>query len=689
MSQTFEINEIIRSCIEYGEFKLKSGIISNYYVDLRKLYSRPNDLYIIAEHIVELLEPVKNNFNYIAGVPYGAVPLATLVSFIMNKPLLLIRKEVKEYGKGLQIEGLMNNIAPTVCLLEDVITTGSSIEFCLNLDSNINITEICILLDRTTIKPQFNYKALLNINDIRILHNNKSQEIYKIMKHKKTNLILSLDIKNINEFVILIEYINHYICGIKTHIDILDETNLKLFYEIIGPLKEKYGFFWIDDRKFSDIGSIMIKQYENYLVKPDLITVHGISGADSVIELNNVVKMNTGILLIYEMSALNSGHIFNDKYKEYILDLGNTIKCCGYICQNSNEISKEFLTFTPGIKLSSCGLVGAHVTLGAQVYSNPYNKTSDFYIVGRGILEETTIYNKICASIIYRNACFNKHNINLTFNITPDICVTPFFYNAAGVHCTSYNELLELDQSCSGAVLSKTCTLDKLDGNVHPRYYLDNNISINSTGLANDGISAYSSYKFIKPYIISVATKGLSDFKECIIKIKPENVDAIEVNFSCPNIDNFAESAIQNFEKYLLILEEYACVPWGLKMPPFFNTNEIKEYVAVLKKYPVKFIVCANSFPNGLVLKKQVPVIVPRNGLGGIGGCYGFKAIALSNAREFANLMPECVIIGCGGIKNVEDIKDYLSVGCKGVQIGSELDRVGLELFNDLIKYFN
>ncbi len=88
-------------------------------------------------------------------------------------------------------------------------------------------------------------------------------------------------------------------------------------------------------------------------------------------------------------------------------------------------------------------------------------------------------------------------------------------------------------------------------------------------------------------------------------------------------------------------------------------------------------------------MKKQVPVIVPRNGLGGIGGCYGFKAIALSNAREFANLMPECVIIGCGGIKNVEDIKDYLSVGCKGVQIGSELDRVGLELFNDLIKYFN
>jgi dihydroorotate dehydrogenase (fumarate) len=375
--------------------------------------------------------------------------------------------------------------------------------------------------------------------------------------------------------------------------------------------------------------------------------------------------------------SINS-QFFNETYKDYILNLGKEINSPGFICQKGENIPPEFLKFTPGINIE----IAAD---GSQNYNNPINLISDFYIVGRGILAKMGIYNKLCSTVLYKNACFNKKQINLCCSLAPNVNITPFWYNAAGVHCTTYKELLELDYSCSGAVLSKTCTLSKLAGNEHPRYYLDKEISINSTGLANEGIGAYSSYNFVKPYIISVATKGLSDFKECILKIYSTNVSAIEVNISCPNIEDFTDEALMNFEKYLLIMEEFAQVPWGLKMQPFFSNKEIDKYVAIIKKYSVSFIVCANSFSNGLVLKNQEKVIVPRNGLGGIGGCYGFKAIALSNAREFANKLPNTTIIGCGGIRNIDDIKDYLSVGCSGVQIGSELDRVGLALFKDIL----
>jgi dihydroorotate dehydrogenase (fumarate) len=246
--------------------------------------------------------------------------------------------------------------------------------------------------------------------------------------------------------------------------------------------------------------------------------------------------------------------------------------------------------------------------------------------------------------------------------------------------------LSNLEYSSSGAILTKTCTITPLEGNIQPRYYLDKDISINSTGLANLGIDFYINQKFNKPYIISIATKNLDDFKECIIKTRfKTNINALEINISCPNIDNFTENANENLEHFLTILQDFSTIPWGLKIPPFFNNKELNNFCNIIKKYPVAFIVCSNSFSNGLVLKNQIPVIAPRNGLGGIGGCYGFKSISLSNAREFKNLLSNIPIIGCGGIRNINDVLDYISVGCTAVQIGSEIDRKGLELFNNLI----
>ena len=129
-----------------GEFILRSGRKSNYYLDKYRFETQPD---VLVELGKLFAQRVTEKVNRIAGAELGAVPLAAAAAMACGKPFVIVRNQKKEYGTSKLVEGVLN-AGDTVLIVEDVLTTGGQVlEAARSLkDAGAKIDRIVAVIDR-------------------------------------------------------------------------------------------------------------------------------------------------------------------------------------------------------------------------------------------------------------------------------------------------------------------------------------------------------------------------------------------------------------------------------------------------------------------------------------------------------------------------------------------------------------
>jgi orotate phosphoribosyltransferase len=108
-----------------GDFLLRSGKRSPYYLDKYRFETRPDLLGALGSRIAATVREVEPEAVRLAGPELGAVALAASASLASGIPFMIVRGKAKEYGTANRIEGAFE-LDECVCLVEDVVTSGGA-----------------------------------------------------------------------------------------------------------------------------------------------------------------------------------------------------------------------------------------------------------------------------------------------------------------------------------------------------------------------------------------------------------------------------------------------------------------------------------------------------------------------------------------------------------------------------------
>ena len=247
-----------------------------------------------------------------------------------------------------------------------------------------------------------------------------------------------------------------------------------------------------------------------------------------------------------------------------------------------------------------------------------------------------------------------------------------------------------------GAFIVKSLAVFEWEGNKAPRLHETPSGMLNSVGLQGPGLSYW--IQEILPSLVTHGTKvvlsiwgrTLDDYSgaAALCTDLPPEVIAVELNISCPNIENRGKMFAHSPESAKLVIEatESISVPRWAKLSP--NVTNLVEVAVAVKDAGADAVTLINTL-MGMAI--DIDKRAPKLGAGG-GGLSGpaIRPVAIRSVYEVHQALPDFPIIGVGGIASANHALEFLMAGATAIQIGTANfanPKISEKVIKDLLKW--
>lgn len=263
---------------------------------------------------------------------------------------------------------------------------------------------------------------------------------------------------------------------------------------------------------------------------------------------------------------------------------------------------------------------------------------------------------------------------------------------ASGVLGTTGASLIRVAKEGAGAVTTKSISLKARKGHPTPVITTFDAGMLNAVGLSNPGVDEFlpelkkAAEGAGAPVIASIFASTIEEFGELAKKVSAAKPSIIELNISCPNVNDefgrpFACDA-GSASEVVRAAKNGTSIPVFVKLSP--NVPDIGAIAKAVEKAGADGITAINTAGPGMQINIEAAMPVLTNKAGGVSGP-AIKPIAVRCVYDIykATKLP---IIGTGGVTNARDAVEMIMAGASAVGIGSAVYYGGVKVFSEIPK---